>query len=86
MKLIKNQYKIVHDFQVKHLHVLQLDSDYEYGNFDRILIEGKIYKYTLNSIDSWVVIESKEYINDSLKGKIVEFVKYTDETNERIAV
>ena len=31
---IKTQYKILHDFQVKHLHVLQLDSDYEYGNYD----------------------------------------------------
>ena len=71
----KSKYKILHDFQVKHLHVLQLDSDYDYGNFNRAVLEGKAYKYMLNSVRAWVVIEGAGILpEDYFKGKIVEFV------------
>ena len=86
---IKTQYKILHDFQVKHLHVLQLDSDYEYGNYDKskAVIEDNSYKYMLNSIESWVVLyEAGNFPEDYFKGKTVEFVRGTGEVNERIAV
>ena len=82
----KTKYKILHDFQVKQVHVLQLDSDYDFGPFNLAVIEGKTYKFTLNSIRSWVVLSDAEYTEDSLKGKTVEFIKDTDEMNERIAV
>ena len=82
----KSIYQIEHDFQVKQAHVLQLNSDYDFGNFNRAVIEGKSYKFTLNSIRSWIILLNADYKEDSLKGKIVEFIKYTDETNERIAV
>ena len=82
----KSRYKIEHDFQVKQVHVLQLDSDYDFGPFNLAVIEGKSYKFTLNSIRSWVVLFNADYKNDSLKGKTVEFVRDTGEVNERIAV
>ena len=86
---IKTKYKVLHDFQVKHLHVLQLDSNYEYGNYDnsRVVIEGSSYKYMLNSIESWIVLyNAGSFPEDYFKGKTVEFIKDTDEINERIAV
>ena len=73
----KTKYTILHDFQVKHLHVLQLDSDYEYGNFDsaKAVLDGKTYKYVLNSVRAWVVIEGAGILpEDYFKGKIVEFI------------
>ena len=86
---VKTKYKVLHDFQVKHLHVLQLDSNYEYGNYDnaKVIIEDKSYKYMLNSIESWIVLyNAGNFSEDYFKGKTVEFVKDTDEINERIAV
>ena len=82
----KKIYKILHDFQVKQAHVLQLDSDFDFGFFNFAVVEGMAYKFTLNSIRSWVVLFNAEFAEDSLKGKTVEFVKDTDEINERIAV
>ena len=85
----KTKYKILHDFQVKHLHVLQLDSDYEYGDYTKYkaVIEDNYYKYMLNSIESWVVLyDAGSFPEDYFKGKTVEFIKDTDEMNERIAV
>ena len=73
----KTKYTILHDFQVKHLHVLQLDSDYEYGNYNnaKAVLEGKSYSYMLNSVRAWVVIEGAGILpEDYFKGKIVEFV------------
>ncbi len=82
----KKIYKILHDFQVKQSHILQLDSDFDFGSFNFAVVEGMVYKFTLNSIRSWVVLFNAKFTDDSLKGKTVEFIKDTDEINERIAV
>lgn len=68
--MVRNEYKIVDDFQVKDCRVLVLDSEYEFGHFDKAIIEGKDFLYTLNSIKKWVIIKSF----DCFKGKTIKFV------------
>lgn len=84
----KSRYKVLHDFQVRHLHVLQLDSDYEFGGYDnvRAVIDNHTYKYTLNSVKSWIVLENTENISeDYFKGKVVEFIRNSSNSNTAMA-
>lgn len=61
-------YKIIDDFQARNKRVLVLDRDYEVGN-TKLTIDGEEYRYTLNSIDNWIIIESTK----SFKGKTAVF-------------
>lgn len=68
--MVKNEYQIIDDFQVQQMRVLVLDSDYEFGNFNKAVIEGQNYSFVLNSIRNWINIESSE----DFKGKTVKFI------------
>ncbi len=68
------RYKIVDDFQAGEtsVRVLVLDRDYDLTiplKKNVAVIEGKEYKFHLNSIPRWATIES----NDSFIGKEIEF-------------
>lgn len=72
---MNDQYRIVEDFQAgpSGVRVLVLDRDFD--SFDtakkwRAVIDGKEYKFGLNSIGRWVTIESE----DSFTGKTIAFV------------
>lgn len=71
--MTENEYKIIDDFQIKDVRVLVLDRDYKYGGFEKAVVDGKIYSYTLNSIWNWVLIKS----TDSFKGKQISFISDT---------
>ena len=84
----KSRYKILHDFQVKNLHVLQLDGDYEFGSYDNVkaIIDDNYYNYTLNSVKSWIVLENTKNISeDYFKGKTVEFIRNANSSTIAIA-
>ena len=66
-----NKYRIIEDFQVINMRVLVLNRDYEFGGFNRVLIDGKSYPFSLNSIRNWVSIKSE----GNFVGKEVEFIK-----------
>lgn len=71
---MSNKYRIVDDFQAgeTNIRVLVLDRDYEFSPPARkgiAVIDGKAYKFNLNSIRRWATIES----HDSFTGKTVEF-------------
>lgn len=72
---MRDEYVIIDDFQVKQMRVLILDGDYEFGGFNRVLIDGRDYSFTLNSVMNWVVIKS----TDNFKGKVAKFVRITEE-------
>lgn len=72
---MNDQYRIVEDFQAgpSGVHVLVLDRDFDsFGTAKkwRAVIDGKEYKFELNSIGRWVTIESE----DSFTGKTIAFV------------
>ncbi|MBR0288803.1 MAG: hypothetical protein IJQ82_07475 [Selenomonadaceae bacterium] len=69
--MVKNGYRVIDDFQVQQMRVLVLDSDYEFGKFNKVLIEGRSYSFAPNSIKNWVNIRSKE----TFKGKTVKFIR-----------
>lgn len=64
------EYSIVDDFQAGKMRVLVLDAAYEYGKFNRVVIEGREYSFSLNSVSNWVAIESTE----KFKGKSAKFI------------
>ena len=72
---MRDEYMIVDDFQVKQMRVLVLDGDYEFGGFNRVLIDGQNYSFAPNSVMNWVVIKSK----DNFKGKRAKFVRIIEE-------
>ena len=61
-------YKIVDDFQARNMRVLVLDRGYKVGN-TKLTIDGEEYRYMLNSIKNWIIIESTK----SFKGKTAVF-------------
>lgn len=61
-------YKIVDDFQVRRMRVLVLDREYKVGN-TKLTIDGEEYRYMLNSVKDWIIIESSK----SFKGKTAVF-------------
>lgn len=72
---MSNKYKIVDDFQAgpTAIRVLVLDRDFDSfctAKKWRAVIDGKEYKFQLNSIRCWVTIES----HDSFAGKMIEFI------------
>ena len=72
---MNDQYRIVEDFQAgtSGVRVLVLDRDFDsFGTAKkwRAVIDGKEYKFELNSIGRWVTIESE----DSFTGKTIAFV------------
>ena len=72
--MAKSEYLIVDDFQIKNFRVLVLDRDYEVGYFKKAVVDGKLFDYTLNSIRSWVVVQSDR----CFKGKKIKFLKEQD--------
>lgn len=60
----RKEYQIVDDFQVKDFRVLVLDRDYEYGGFEKVIIDGQTYSYALNSVGNWVTIKSTDNFKD----------------------
>ena len=72
--MAKSEYLIVDDFQIKNFRVLVLDRDYEVGYFKKAVVDGKLFDYTLNSIRSWVVVQSDK----SFKGKKITFLREQD--------
>ena len=72
---MRDEYVIVDDFQVRQMRVLVLDSDYEFGGFNRVLIDGRNYSFTPNSVMNWIVIKSM----DNFKGKKAKFVRIAEE-------
>ena len=61
-------YKIVDDFQVRRMRDLVLDREYKVGN-TKLTIDGEEYRYMLNSVKDWIIIESSK----SFKGKTAIF-------------
>ena len=61
-------YKIVDDFHVRRMRVLVLDREYKVGN-TKLTIDGEEYRYMLNSVKDWIIIESSK----SFKGKTAIF-------------
>ena len=61
-------YEIVDDFQARNMRVLVLDREYKVGN-TKLTIDGEEYRYILNSIKNWSIIESTK----SFKGKTAVF-------------
>ena len=72
---MRDEYTIIDDFQVKQMRVLVLDSDYEFGKFNRVLIDGQDYLFTPNSIMNWIAITS----TNDFKGKTAKFVHIDEE-------
>ena len=68
---MRDEYVIVDDFQVRQMRVLVLDSDYEFGGFNRVLIDEQDYSFAPNSVMNWIVIKS----TDNFKGKTAKFVR-----------
>lgn len=68
---MRDEYIVIDDFNVRNMRVLVLDADYEYGGFNRAVIDGHSYKFSLNSIPNWILIESTR----TFKNKIVKFIK-----------
>ncbi|MBQ3761229.1 MAG: hypothetical protein II875_04350 [Clostridia bacterium] len=64
-----NEYTVKRDFQIGDYHVLELDRDFDsFGSgIPRALIDGKIVKFTLNSIRNWIIIRQ----HGSYAGKTV---------------
>ena len=70
---MRDEYVIVDDFQVKQMRVLVLDSNYEFGDFNKVLIDGQNYSFTPNSIANWIVVKS----TNNFKGKTAKFIRST---------
>ncbi len=71
---MNNQYTIVDDSQAGNTNIRVLVLDKDFDSFTtttkwRALIDGKEYKFQLNSIPRWITIESKERFT----GKMIEF-------------
>ena len=66
----KHEYMITDDFQIKDTRVLGLDRDFDSLQFNKAMIDGKLFDYLINSVKSWILIKSR----DSFKGKKVTFV------------
>lgn len=66
---MSDRYKIIDDFQAKEARVLQLDRDFESFAKNTAVIDGKRYSFDINSIRSWIIIQT----NESFKGKTVTF-------------
>ncbi len=71
---MRDEYMIIEDFQVKQKRVLVLDSDYEFGGFNRVQIDGKNYSFAPNSIRNWILIES----TGNFKNKTAKFIRIED--------
>ena len=68
---MKDEYTVIEDFQVGKMRILVLDADYEFGGFNRVLIDGQEYSFSPNSIKNWIVIETSQ----ALKNKRVRFIR-----------
>ena len=68
---MRDEYTIIDDFQAGAMRVLVLDADYEYGGFNKAVIDGQGYSFTLNSIKNWVAIKNFGIF----KGKKVKFIR-----------
>lgn len=72
---MKDEHIIVDDFQVKQMRVLVLDSAYEFGGFNKVLIDGRDYSFAPNSVMNWILIKS----TDNFKGKTAKFIRIAKE-------
>ena len=70
-------YKVIDNFQAGKIRVLSLDRKYELGSHDVVLVDGEAYCYMMNSIRSWITIESQK----ELQNPKIKFVKLNGRNN-----
>ena len=68
---MKTEYKIIDDFQAGSKRVLVLDSDYDFGGFNKVVIDGHSYSFAPNSVKNWIIIDNF----GSFKGKAAQFAR-----------
>ena len=67
---MKNKYLVIDEFEIRDNKVLVLNEECHSTKGNGLFVDGETFKFALNSVRNWVVVNSKK----SFKGKEIQFI------------